>query len=114
MANPRTQRVALASRRLHRLQPLADRFGALSFAVDASRPADTQRWFNDVDQQLGSPELVLFNPTARMRGAFVALDVDEVSQALQATAIAAFVKTGPPRHKNQHGACCRAAAAPSS
>ena len=83
--------VALASRDLARLKPLADGLGARAFAVDASQADRLQRLFVEVDQALGEPEVVLYNPSARVRGDLLSLDPAAVAGAVNTTAIGAFV-----------------------
>jgi NAD(P)-dependent dehydrogenase (short-subunit alcohol dehydrogenase family) len=83
--------VALASRDPSRLQTFADSISGRAFAADAASPASLRALFDQVDKQVGVPEAVLFNPSARVRGAFVDLDVEAASQALHTTAIGAFV-----------------------
>ena len=83
--------VALAARDLARLKPLADGMGAHAFAADAARAGSLQQLFADVDDKLGEPEVVLYNPSARVRGELLSLDPQAVADAVNTTAIGAFV-----------------------
>jgi NAD(P)-dependent dehydrogenase (short-subunit alcohol dehydrogenase family) len=83
--------VALASRNLEKLQALAAKIQATAFVVDASSPSSLIQLFNDVDRSLGEPEVVLFNPSARVRGDLLTLDIAGASVAIQTTAIGALV-----------------------
>jgi len=84
-------RVALASRSLGRLQPLAAAVGAHAYQADAASRDDLVQLFQDVDRGLGAPEVVLFNPSARIRGDLLSLDIDAASAAIQATTVGALV-----------------------
>ena len=83
--------VALSSRNLEKLNPLAAKMSATAFAVDASSPKSLVQLFNEVDRSLGEPEVVLFNPSARVRGDLLTLDIEAASAAIQTTAIGALV-----------------------
>ena len=83
--------VALASRNLEKLKPLAAKMNAAAFAADASSPKSLVKLFNDVDQSVGEPQVVLFNPSARIRGDLLTLDVATAAAAIQTTAIGALV-----------------------
>jgi NAD(P)-dependent dehydrogenase (short-subunit alcohol dehydrogenase family) len=84
-------RVALAARTLERLRPLAAGIGATAFAADASSPASIVQLFREVDAALGSPDVVLFNPSARVRGELLGIDIGLASAAIQSTAVGALV-----------------------
>ena len=83
--------VAIASRSVENLAPLAKKINAKVFAADASSRASLVRLFNEVDGALGEPEVVLFNPSARIRGDLLALDMESAAAALQTTAMGALV-----------------------
>jgi NAD(P)-dependent dehydrogenase (short-subunit alcohol dehydrogenase family) len=83
--------VALASRNLEKLSPLARRLNATAFAADASSPASLVRLFSEVDGELGEPEVVLFNPSDRVRGDLLSLDMQAAAAAIQTTAVGALV-----------------------
>jgi NAD(P)-dependent dehydrogenase (short-subunit alcohol dehydrogenase family) len=83
--------VALSSRNLDKLKSLAAKMNAAAFAVDASSPQSLVQLFNDVDRSFGEPEVVLFNPSARIRGDLLTLDIEAASAAIQTTAIGALV-----------------------
>ena len=83
--------VALASRSLDKLRPLAESLGAIPFQVDAASAASIVRLFLAVERDLGAPDVVLFNPSARIRGDLLSLNVDAASTAMQTTAIGALV-----------------------
>lgn len=83
--------VAVASRNLEKSQGLASTIGATPFQADASSAESIQQLFVDVEHRLGDPEVVLYNPSARVRGDFLALDSNHAAQALHTTAMGAFV-----------------------
>ena len=84
-------RVALASRHLAKLRPIAAGLGALAFEADAVSPPSIVRLFEAVDREIGAAEVVLFNPSARIRGDLLSLDTGAASTAVQTTAIGALV-----------------------
>jgi NAD(P)-dependent dehydrogenase (short-subunit alcohol dehydrogenase family) len=83
--------VAVAARNPARLQPLAAEIGAATFAVDASDPASVAQLFADVEARIGSPEVVLYNASGRVRGAIVELDPEEVRRAIEVSAFGGFL-----------------------
>jgi len=83
--------VALAARNAEKLHPLAAAIGAHPFLADAGSAASLVQLFADVERELGPPEVVLFNPSARVRGDLLSLDVGAAAQAIQTTAIGALV-----------------------
>lgn len=84
-------RVALAARSAERLRATADEIGAQVFACDAADGDSVERLFEDVDRQLGSPDVVVFNPSLRVRGPLADLPPDDVRQALAVTAFGGFL-----------------------
>ena len=87
----RGHRVAVASRDPVKLAPLAASIGARPYACDAARRESVADLFAAVERDLGAPEVVLFNPSARVRGPIAELDAAAVERAVHATAMGAFV-----------------------
>jgi NAD(P)-dependent dehydrogenase (short-subunit alcohol dehydrogenase family) len=83
--------VALAARNLDKLMPLAARVGATPFQADASFADSLVKLFQVVDRTLGEPQVVLFNPSARVRGELLSLDIEAAAAAIQTTAVGALV-----------------------
>ena len=83
--------VALAARNQDRLRPLAAGLGAKPFEADAASAQSLERLFSEVDRTLGQPEVVLYNPSARIRGDLLSLDIAIASAAIQTTAVGALV-----------------------
>jgi NAD(P)-dependent dehydrogenase (short-subunit alcohol dehydrogenase family) len=85
-------RVGLAARNKDKLAPLASELKAEAFACDASKPADVEAMFKAADAALGGPpEVVVYNPSARVRGPLVELDPDGVANALAVSAFGGFL-----------------------
>lgn len=84
-------RVALASRNPDKLAPLCKETGARAFACDAADVAQVNQLFSAVDQALGEPDVVVYNPSARVRGPITELDPAEVERALAVCAFGAFL-----------------------
>jgi NAD(P)-dependent dehydrogenase (short-subunit alcohol dehydrogenase family) len=84
-------KVVLAARSTDDLAPLSKEIGAQAFACDASKRADVDKLFADLDAGFGAPEIVIYNASYRTRGALVELDPTEVEKALAVTAYGAFL-----------------------
>jgi len=87
----RGYRLALASRHLDKLAPIADRVGARAYACDAGDAAAISALFDAIDTEFGAPDLVLFNPAARVRGSIESLDPAAVAKMLNSHTTGAFV-----------------------
>ena len=79
-------RVALAARRVEKLSRLCTETGARAFACNTTEPDEVERLFGLVEREIASPDLVVYNASARARGAFVDLVPSEVAQALAVSA----------------------------
>ena len=83
--------IALAARSTADLDGLGKELGAQTFACDASRRDDVEQLFADLDKSIGAPEIVIYNPSYRVRGPFIELDPVEVERTLQVTAFGGFL-----------------------
>jgi len=87
----RGMKVALAARNTEKLAALAAETGAKTHACDASDPAAVQGLFAWVDKDLGSPTLVVYNASGRVRGPLVEIDPAQVAKALEVSAYGGFL-----------------------
>jgi NAD(P)-dependent dehydrogenase (short-subunit alcohol dehydrogenase family) len=83
--------VGLAARDIDRLTPLATEIGAKAYAVDAADPASVERVFAQADGDLGPPEVVVYNASARVRGRIAELDPEAVRRAIEVSALGGFL-----------------------
>ena len=83
--------VALAARSTEDLHDLAVETGAETFACDASRRSEVETLFNNLDETMGAPDIVIYNASYRVRGPFAELDPAEVEKAIAITAFGAFL-----------------------
>ena len=67
-------KVGLAARNAEKLEPLAAEIGAERFAADASNPADVARLFEAAENQMGAPDIAIYNASARAPGPIDELD----------------------------------------
>ena len=84
-------KVALAARAPADLDPLVQATGALAFPCDASKRADVEKLFADLDAAFGGPEIVIYNASYRARGPLVELDPGEVEKSLAVSAFGGFL-----------------------
>src|SRR5205085_1085352 len=80
-------RVALAARHVGKLDPLVAETHARAFACDAADAAQVSALFEAIDP----PDLVVYNPSYRVRGPFLGLAREEVLKTLLVTAYAGFL-----------------------
>jgi NAD(P)-dependent dehydrogenase (short-subunit alcohol dehydrogenase family) len=82
-------RLALAARKTDKLAALAAETGASVHACDSAEHRQVAALFAALDAQ-GAPDVVVYNPSARVRGPLIDLDPQAVAHAVQVTALGAF------------------------
>jgi NAD(P)-dependent dehydrogenase (short-subunit alcohol dehydrogenase family) len=99
--------VGLAARNVEKLSPLAAEIGVETFAADASDPAAVAGLFEAAEARIGVPDLVVYNPSARVRGRIVDIDAAEVRRAMEISAFGGFLVVQQAARRmvpNGHGA----------
>jgi NAD(P)-dependent dehydrogenase (short-subunit alcohol dehydrogenase family) len=86
-------KIALAARNIQKLDALVHAAGALAYAADASDPESVAKLFDQVRDQLGDPEIVVYNAGARAQGPLAELDPAAVRKAVAVTAFGGFLVT---------------------
>ena len=81
----------LAARKVEKLASLVEECGGVAIACDAAEKADVAALFDRVSGEHGVPDLVVYNPSARVRGTFLELDPDAVANAIRVTAFGGFL-----------------------
>ena len=84
-------RCALAARNVEKLAALCNETGAIALACNAAEPESVDRLFAQLDERIGVPGVVVFNPSARVRGPLVELDRAKVAEALTVIAYGGFL-----------------------
>jgi NAD(P)-dependent dehydrogenase (short-subunit alcohol dehydrogenase family) len=99
--------VALAARRTEKLGALCAETGARVYACDATDPGEVERLFGLVEREIGVPDVVVYNASARARGNFVDLVPADVAQAIAVSAFGGFLVAQQAVKRmlpNRHGA----------
>jgi NAD(P)-dependent dehydrogenase (short-subunit alcohol dehydrogenase family) len=84
-------KVALAARKIEKLGALCHETGARAFACDATNADEVERLFGLVEREIGNPDIVVYNASARARGALVELVPAEVAQSIAVSAFGGFL-----------------------
>tara|TARA_X000000368_G_C22863034_1_gene637412 strand:- start:56 stop:748 length:693 start_codon:yes stop_codon:yes gene_type:complete len=84
-------KVAIAARNVVKLATLAETSNVDVFACDASNINQVQTLFKKLDKTLGTPDLVIYNPSARVRGGIVEVDPEDTQKAINITCFGAFL-----------------------
>ena len=83
--------VALASRQPSKLDGIADETGAATYGCDAAEATDVSRLFEAVAQDIAVPDIVVYNPSYRVRGPITELDPDDVLKAIRISCFGGFL-----------------------
>jgi NAD(P)-dependent dehydrogenase (short-subunit alcohol dehydrogenase family) len=100
-------RVALASRSIEKLGALCSESKARAYACNAADPDEVERLFGLVEREIGTPDLVVYNASARARGPLVDLVPADVAQAIAVSAFGGFLVAQQAAKRmvpNKHGA----------
>jgi NAD(P)-dependent dehydrogenase (short-subunit alcohol dehydrogenase family) len=84
-------RVTLAARRPDKLDALCRDTGATAYACDATDADDVAKLFGSVERDIGAPDVVLYNASARARGPFIDLAPADVAQAIAVSGFGGFL-----------------------
>ena len=83
--------VALASRNPDNLMRIAEETAAVTFACEATEPEEVAALFEVVVATIGAPDIVVYNASARARGAGTALDPADVARAIAVSGYGGFL-----------------------
>src|SRR5712671_1901258 len=83
--------VAIAARQTDKLAALAKETGAAVHKCNAADPKDVAALFETVEAKSGAPDVVVYNASARVRGALVDLPPEDVKRAIEVSAFGAFL-----------------------
>jgi len=84
-------KVALAARNVVKLDSLKQEIDGLVFACDATEADQVAAMFEQVDQSIGTPDVVLFNASAYTAGPVAELDSELVLKSLMLTGYGGFL-----------------------
>jgi NAD(P)-dependent dehydrogenase (short-subunit alcohol dehydrogenase family) len=83
--------IALAARRQERIAEIAQSLGGRAYSCDAGEAGEVADLFATVEAELGAPDFVLYNASARARGPVVELAPEEIERALRVSAFGGFL-----------------------
>jgi len=84
-------RVGVAARDTAKLEAQREVLGVEPFSCDASRANEVEALFERVDNALGEIDVVVYNPSYRVRGPIAELDPAEVEKAIAISAFGGFL-----------------------
>jgi NAD(P)-dependent dehydrogenase (short-subunit alcohol dehydrogenase family) len=97
----------LAARHTDKLGALCKETGATAYACDATSLDDVTRLFAAIERDCGAPDVIVYNASARLPGAFVDLIPADVEKAIAVSAFGGFLVAQQASHRmlpNRHGA----------
>ncbi|MGJ4950858.1 SDR family NAD(P)-dependent oxidoreductase [Bradyrhizobium sp. HKCCYLS20291] len=100
-------RIALAARKTEKLGAICSETGARAYPCDATNPEEVERLFGLVTREIGEPDLVVYNASARARGALTDLVPADVQQSIAVSAFGGFLVAQQAAQRmlpNKHGA----------
>ena len=84
-------KVAVAARNTAKLDGLVAETGAKAYECDASQRGDVDRLFDALTADMGTPDIVVYNPSYRVRGPITEIDPDEVYKTLMISCYGGFL-----------------------
>ena len=86
----RKMKVILAARDIGKLDKLKKEIDAITISCDASDVKSVQNLFKEIDK-IGVPNLVIYNPSMRVKGSITEIDAIQVQKAINVTCFGAFL-----------------------
>ena len=86
----RKMKVILAARDIKKLENLKKEIDAITISCDASDVKSVRNLFKEIDK-IGVPNLVIYNPSMRVKGSITEIDAILVQKAINVTCFGAFL-----------------------
>ena len=84
-------KVVLVARNIEKLKNFAKNINAETIKCDASNITEVKKLFQSTDKLIGVPNLVIYNPSYRIKGSITELDPVEIQKAINITCFGAFL-----------------------
>ena len=89
--NSKGMKIVLAARNIDKLDSLKKEIDALVFKCDSTENKSVQNSFLQTDSIIGTPEIVIYNPSLRIVKPFIEYDPDEMLQSIKVNSYGAFL-----------------------
>ena len=89
--NSKGMKIVLAARNLDKLDSLKKEIDALVFKCDSTENKSVQNLFLQTDSIIGTPEIVIYNPSLRIVKPFIEYEPDEMLQSIKVNSYGAFL-----------------------
>ncbi len=89
--NSKGMKIVLAARNIDKLDSLKKEIDALVFKCDSTENKSVQNLFLQTDSIIGTPEIVIYNPSLRIVKPFIEYDPDEMLQSVKVNSYGAFL-----------------------
>ena len=83
--------VLLASRNIDKLKDLKEEINSTTYQCDSTNIENVSNLFLELDKTIGTPNLVIYNAAARIRGDISELDSIQTQKAIEVTCFGAFL-----------------------
>ena len=83
--------INLAARNIDKLKALKEETNANTYQCDSTNKESVSNLFKELDNMIGTPNLVIYNAAARVRGSIAELDPVQTHKAIEVTCYGAFL-----------------------
>ena len=87
----KSMKIVLAARNIEKLEDLINETNADAYACDSSNIESVENLFKEMDKKIGIPNLVIYNPSVRIKGGITELDAKKTQDAINVTCFGAFL-----------------------
>ena len=87
----KSMKIVLAARNIEKLEDLINETNADAYTCDSSNIESVENLFKKMDKKIGTPNLVIYNPSARIKGGITELDAKKTQDAINVTCFGAFL-----------------------
>ena len=87
----KSMKIVLAARNIEKLEDLINETNADAYTCDSSNIESVENLFKEMDKKIGTPNLVIYNPSVRIKGGITELDAKKTQDAINVTCFGAFL-----------------------
>ena len=91
LCTSKDMKVTLAARNIDKLLNLKEEINAQTYKCDSSDIESVSNLFKETDKTIGIPNLVIYNPSVRLKGSITELDPKQTQEAINVTCFGAFL-----------------------